>query len=225
MKPYYEHAGITIYHGDCREVLPQISAESIITDPIWPDCEHVFPGFDAFALLVSALDVAPLSIRRVGIHLGCNSDPRFLLAVPKRWKFLRVCQLEYAAKSYLGRILRDAEYLYIFGDSPDPKPGAMVMPGWCLATNNDSTRGWGKHRQLLTACLPNIAHVSARHIQHARWMVKWFAGQSLIDPFAGSGTTLKAAKEQGITAIGIEIEERYCEIAAKRLSQEVFEFQ
>jgi hypothetical protein len=65
------------------------------------------------------------------------------------------------------------------------------------------------------------AHPCPRRIQHVQWLCNHFGGSSVLDPFCGSGTTLVAAKKLGLTAIGIEIEEKYCEIAARRLSQGV----
>lgn len=224
MTPYYSHAGITIYHGDCREILPELEAEAIITDPVWPNCEHVFPGVDAPALLHEALSIA--RVVRAVIHLGCVSDPRFLGCVPQRFKFQRVCYLEFAAVSYLGRILHDANVAYVFGDLPACKPGQKVMPGRVIATRDRTmpARGWGRHRTVDTAeDVSKLGHPTSRHIQHVRWLCKWFGGSSVIDPFSGSGTTAVACKLLGIPFQGIEIEERYCELAAKRLSQEVLD--
>src|SRR5580700_2774621 len=214
MKPYYEHAGITIYHGDAREILPQIECEAIITDPIWPDCEHIFPGVDAAELLKSVLDSSS-RYERLGIHMGNWSDPRFLAAVPARLKFMRVCYLEYAAVGYLGRILRDADVAYLFGAFPAVKPGQKVMPGRHIATLSAENlrRGWGKHRgegANIAEAVAALPHPSSRHIQHVRWLCKWFGGESVCDPFMGSGTTALACVGLRIPFVGIEIAERYC---------------
>ncbi len=64
-------------------------------------------------------------------------------------------------------------------------------------------------------------HPSPKPLAVMRWIIECLPGASILDPFAGSGTTFVAAKEAGRRAIGIEIEERYCEIAAQRCSQEV----
>jgi len=224
MKPYYERDGITIYHGDCREILPQLSAEALITDPVWPNCEHVFPGINASGLLGAALRSA--NVRRAVIQLGCNSDPRFLACVPERFPYLRTCYLEYAVVGYLGRIMRDAEVAFVFGDAPDSKPGARVMPGHTIATKCNGDKQWSNKArtpEIVAGSVARMIHPTRRLLQHVRWLVKWFAGASVIDPFLGSGTTTLACKDEGVPCIGIEIEERYCEIAAKRLAQGVLE--
>lgn len=224
MKPYYEHAGVTIYNGDARSLVLELKAESIITDPVWPNCQHIFPGIDAAGLLHEVLELA--KVRRAAIQLGCNSDPRFLQAVPDRFPFPRTCYLEYAVVGYLGRIMRDAEVAYVFGDAPDSKPGARVMPGRTIATRCNGDKQWsnkGRTPAIVSASAEKMLHPTRRLIQHVRWLCKWFGGKSVLDPFMGSGTTALACKGLGIDFTGIEIEERYCEVAARRLQQEVFD--
>lgn len=229
VKPYYQQDGITIYNADCREILPQISPNAIVTDPVWPDCEHIFPGIDAFELLREALILSD-SAERVVIQLGLNSDPRFLLAVPEKLKFLRACYLPYTPPGYLGRLLRDADFAYIFGVPPDSREGARVLPGTCMSINspNDGNikRGWGRNRGDCDAAVKALAHPSSRSLAHVKWLVNWFTGLDdlVCDPFMGIGTTLLAAKNKERRAVGIEIEERFCEIAACRLSQGILDF-
>lgn len=209
VKPYYEHAGITIYHGDAVEVLrgrlPDF--DSVITDPVWPNCEHLFPGIDPHKLLNDVLWECT-NAPRVAIHLGCNSDPRFLTAVLDRWAFFRVAHLELVCCGKQGRLLRTGDTAYLFDDPPDSRPGARVIPGRMIDSSSESSKN---------------EHPCPRRIAHAAWLVKWWSNpdSTVLDPFCGSGTTLEAAKLHGRKAIGIEIEEKYCEIAAKRLAQEV----
>lgn len=224
MTPYYEQSGVTIYCGDCRDVLPSLAADAIITDPVWPDCEHIFPGIDAKALLTEALQAA--KVQRVAIQLGCASDVRFLGAVPARFPYLRTCWLDYACPSYQGRLLNTGDVGYIFGDPPAPRPGQMLMPGRKTASRTtaddwrDIAKRKAQRRGKERGAVWTDQHPTPRRIEHVAWLVKWFGGDSIIDPFVGSGTTLVAAKRSGLRAIGIEIEERYCEIAARRLQQD-----
>jgi site-specific DNA-methyltransferase (adenine-specific) len=211
MKPYYEHAGITIYHGDCREVLPTIAAGSCITDPVWPNCpDGLLIGHDRpKALLEEMCAALPIAIRQLGIVMRSDCDPRMLSVVPERFPFQQMAWLQYAMPGYLGRVLGGNECAYIFGDPIPSAPGQRVIP-------SVSPKAQPRDR-------PRNGHPCSRALPHFLFLLKWFQmpEEVVVDPFCGSGTTLEAAKTLGRKAIGIEIEEKYCEIAAKRLSQEV----
>ena len=62
-------------------------------------------------------------------------------------------------------------------------------------------------------------HPAGRCLDHVKWLVKWFALGTVLDPFMGGGTTLEACKAAGLPAIGIDIEERWCDMAARRVAQ------
>ena len=229
MTPYYSHAGIEIYHADCREILPQLVVDAIVTDPVWPDCEHIFPGIDARLLLRQACEAA--RPKRLAIQIGCNSDPRFLEAVPSDLRFLRACYLPYTPSGYLGRLLRDADFAYIFGEPPPSKVGARVLPGTHMSVNSprdgNIKRGWGRNRGDCVDEIAALEHPASRSLTHVRWLIKWFTSETdlVCDPFLGTGTSGVAAKNLCRRFVGIEIEEKYCEIAARRLSQDVFQFE
>ena len=226
MKPYYSHAGITIYHGDCREILPTLQdAAALITDPVWPNAT-AFPHIqNPTRLLSEVLEVWGLKSKRLVIHLGVDSDPRFLRAIPEYWPFLRVCWLRFARPSYKGRLLNGSECAYIFGEPPQTIDGKFLMSGESRTGGEWSKRSQTEGEITNTASGQRTpGHPCPRRLQHLLWLVKWYGGGLVVDPFVGSGTTLEAAHRIGLPAIGIEIEEKYCAIAAKRLEQEVLDF-
>jgi hypothetical protein len=162
--------------------------------------------------------------KRAVIQLGCDSDPRILLGVPAEMKFFRVCWLEYACPTRKGRLLYTGDVAYVFGPPPKSRPGLRVISGKYTSTVHDKlpkrkkterkAREWGTMEEN-----PN-RHPCPRRLQHLRWIMSRFADGRVVDPFCGSGTTLVAAKASGLPADGIEIDERWCELTAKRLSQE-----
>jgi len=211
MKPYYQHAGITIYHGDCREVLMSLrDYDTVITDPVWPNAAVELAGWDdPVTLFKEAAEL--LFAKRLAVHLGCDSDPRMLSELEARWKFFRVVWLEMARPHYKGRLMYGSDVAYLYGEPPISRPGYHVVPGRFIDADSSGRQS---------------DHPCPRKLNHVGWLVsKWSElGDTILDPFCGSGTTLVAAKNHGRSSIGIEIEEKYCEIAVKRLSQEVLEF-
>lgn len=188
MKPYYEHAGITIYHGDCREVMPDVSgADLVLTDPPYPDNDRVI--WTDFAEVVGVLPVVRSFVF---------------------WDASAPFELPYTARHIWhkpnGQSSKQYECVYeLHGGKP------------CKVFR-------------IAAILPNYIQYAAECVDHPTQkplkLIRRLIGKAacILDPFMGSGTTLVAAKDLGRRAIGIEIEERYCEIAAKRLSQEVLKF-
>jgi len=210
MNPYYNHAGITIFLGDCRDILPHLEpVDLVLTDPTWPDCSVPLCGHDdpkgMFRQMWESIKILPA---RAAIHLGCGSDPRFLSVVPSLLKFFRIVNLELSRKGYAGRLLVTGDIAYLFGIPPNSRPGLRVIPGRC---NDESCKG------------KESAHPCPRKQKHVKFLTHIWSNESdtVLDPFMGSGTTLVACKQLGRRAIGIEIEEKYCEMAAKRLAQEV----
>lgn len=208
MKPYYEHAGIQIYHGDCREILPQLpKADLLLTDP-------------------------PYGIGRDGSHESTGSH-----GGRKAYEFLGWDSCRPDADTFR-LLLQSAERQIIWGGNyfTEYLPPRMGWFVWDKGQRIDQSDGElafsSRDSALRIFTLNRVAimmdgadHPAQKPVALMKWCIKQDgAARSIVDPFAGSGTTLVAAKECGIPAIGIEIEEKYCEIAAKRLSQEVLDF-
>ena len=109
------------------------------------------------------------------------------------------------------------------------RPGSVqrVKEG-CGFSHWEPVLVYGKHiapvdaKQIKAIGQPEAdGHPCPKPIELFLWLISPSEFQTILDPFMGSGTTLRAAKDLGRKAIGIEIEEKYCEIAAKRLAQEV----
>ena len=145
MMPFYDRDGITIYCGDCRQILPQIQADVCITDPVWPNVHPDLIGADdPLGLWESTLPL--LDVKRLCVWLGCQSDPRFMRAVPSSLEFLRVCYLRRAVPSYNGRCLVSGDVLYCFGEWPVAAPGQKLLPGENSETSRKSRKLPTRHR-------------------------------------------------------------------------------
>lgn len=226
LKPYYQADGVTLYHGDCKEILPQLRLEkshvAIVSDPPWGINANVdytrfnvkvYNGsFSNGKLLPSSKfetiqqDSEPFdpvdwfSYQHVALWGGhCFSN-----------KLPIGCWLVWVKKpdSNLGNFLSDAELCWTNQYSGDGSPGVYVINHVWDGLNRESERG-------------KTLHPTQKPVEVMKWTIEKLKLPSkqivVLDPYCGSGSTLEAAIRLGYTTIGCEIEERYCEVAVKRL--------
>lgn len=209
MKPYYEKDGMTIYHADCRDVLPNIDpVDVVITDPPY-SVGRAEGEFAASGNIAVALHLA--SEKAPSMLVFSTSSGRGFEFVRSSIRKLPHCRTLAWHRSYVnspaaGPWRWDLVLIQVFGR------GAWGRPLDSSLIQTDGTQALAKeigHK----APVPVVAK-----------LYKPFAPGVLLDPFMGAGSSLVAARAVGGRAIGIEIEERYCEIAATRLSQERLDF-
>ena len=229
MTPYYEDSAVQLFWGDCREILPQLGpVDHVITDPPYDDVTHSRGGsavrrYDGgpdipvipFAPLE---DVEPLAFE--------------LARLIRRWAliFCAVRQIHVWTDALEGRGLRVPRVMVWVKPDASPqfsgdRPGHGYEPIIVAHAKGKTRWNGGGHRGVLEHMRIDRAsgwcHPTQKPEKLIRELVTLFTdeGETILDPFAGSGTTAVAAKRLGRRCILIEREEKYCEVAAKRLSQ------
>lgn len=249
MSLYYrdEKAGIEIYHGDCLDVLPTLAvpamaARHVITDPPYARdvylrvarFEETWTGPDRQAK--SAPGLAKMAAGAIGAIDDLIAPASAEIArLTSRWALVfsdvETCHVWRAGLQQGMRYVRTGAWV-----KPDAMPqmsGDRPAVGFepCTIAHAYGPMRWNGGGKLATWTYNTVKgtardrpdHPCPKPLPLMRELVSLFtdSGDIILDPFMGSGTTLRAAKDLGRRAIGIEIEERWCEAAAKRLSQEV----
>ena len=218
MTPYYDEAGITIYHGDCREVAPSLApVDLVLTDPPYGINHKTNYATAGRGALAKCSDYP-------AVHGDDRPfDPEWLLSVGRG-------RILWGGNYYANRPENVSGWLVWDKERPDTLDQATCELAW-----TDCVKGVRRFRHLWNGMLRaserergSLVHPTQKPVALMKWCMglRWTRDyEVVIDPFMGSGSTLIAAKDIGRRAIGIEIEERYCEIAANRLAQGVLDFQ
>ena len=240
MKPYYSHNGTTIYLGDCFEVLHDLAPGTIgalVTDPPYSS-GGAFRGDRMQQTSAKYVQTSTAAYRPE--FAGDNRDQRSFATWCALWM-----AAAFRAASDAAQIVcfTDWRQLPTVTDAIQcggwtwrgvavwskkygrPRPGGFSSACEFLAWG---TRGPAEECKAYPAgVFECVTEREREHIaQKPEAVMKWACsiaapGATILDPFMGSGTTLVAAKALGRPSIGIDVDERYCEIAAKRLAQEI----
>ncbi len=239
MKPYFDDGHVQIWHGDCREILPTLNLEVdvLLTDPPYGivnrfgtqiaddggrrTLEFAWDGPEIADTVVSGITAALPLVAKVGscfVFVGLDIVERVFAPVraagftvkPACW--VKECPPPPGMGNWWPSGFELAFYGYrnspYFGDTRPNRSNVFVSDSYRYGQPGKVDHPTQKPLGLITRIAESLIP----------------RGGMVLDPFMGSGTTLRAAKDLGRKAIGIEIEERYCEIAAKRMAQTVMAF-
>ena len=204
MTPYYSDGSVTIYHGDCRDVTSALTADTIIADPPYN----------------VGVDYGPLTNDLRDDYASWTKE-WFTAVRSVAWK-----TVVFPGHGNLGLWLNSFAPSAI-GCWYKINGGRSTMLGFCqwepwLYWCGDQGALGGSDVIHAAQAQPN-GHPTPKPVDLMQSLLVKLRTDTVLDPFMGSGAVLVAAKNLGLNAIGIEIEERYCELAAERCGQGVLE--
>ena len=209
-EPYYSDGYVTLYHGDCREVTAWLDADVLVTDPPYgygyaSNQEGEFKGRQ----IANDLDLSA----RADVLAAWGPRPALVFGswrMPKPVGTHTVLTWDKGLASGMGDLSipwkPNTEEVYVIGKGFVGRRDSSVLSA-----------------SVVTWASKGREHPNMKPVGLMQQLIAKTVG-TIADPFAGSGSTLVAAKQLGRKAIGVELDERYAEIAARRLSQDVLDF-
>lgn len=216
-EPYYQDDHVTLYHGDCFKLLEHLDFDVIVTDPPYGISVNTRGAATGRGRLAPSKDYPPIH----GDDKPFDPSPFLALDLPTVF---------FGANHYGSRLPDASRWLAWdkldgltskrdigFCDQADCElawtnlggPARLYSQRWMGAMKSGQDRMTARR------------HPTEKPVELMRWVITQCPDGVVFDPFAGSGSTLRAAKDLGRRAIGVELEEQYCETIAGRLAQEV----
>lgn len=219
MQPYFQNDLVTLYHGDCLEITEWLEADVLVTDPPYG---IVWKGIDNYT------SQGFVRVNKLGI---ANDE-----TIEVRDKALALWQDKPAVVFGSWRIEkpRNTQHRLIWhkqGQAPGPTKGPFMLQdeeiyilGKGFVSSSPPMRSVITTKENRSVEVSKIGHPTPKPIGLMETLIQRCPEGVIADPFAGSGATLIAARNLGRKVIGVELEEKYCELIATRLSQDAFDF-